>query len=319
MSNDQFHIIGEVVFLGLLAEPFFHSATDLLMHEEYGKAAVGYVIGVSLALIGLIVLGVIDLGPLKSQLLRGWIGPVAGNIWAWLGLLFLTFVWLSGPRFVERIQWAMTSPPPSAASTASTVPHAHADIAAKEQPQAVAARLETPLAREASQPIETPQTQAGRYFKRFNPPRPMADLVDREWISLGTLYSTNVQRGSRGGTPWEKRYLILLFLPDTRPIAEYALLLLLYGYWKIYNHRDVSAEWLEESLFQSGLRKEVPFELLLSPFELRRLNIDDVAQSHSIDGLISEKINLAKGGYYKLTDKGMTKAQEMFADLERRA
>jgi len=100
-------------------------------------------------------------------------------------------------------------------------------------------------------------------------------------------------------------------------------LLLLYGYWKIYNYPNVRAKLLEESLFQSGVRIErTLLESLTASLFVdadNRLNIDDVAKSHSIDGLISEKIRLAQGGFYSLTDQGLRKAQEMFADLVRRA
>jgi len=45
---------------------------------------------------------------------------------------------------------------------------------------------------------------AGRCFNRFNPPRPMNDLVDSEWIALGTLYSTYVERAASAGRSGRK-------------------------------------------------------------------------------------------------------------------
>lgn len=164
---------------------------------------------------------------------------------------------------------------------------------------------------------------ASRAFNRFNPPRPMVDLSDAEWVALGTLYSTSVQRGTTGGKEWENRYLILCFEIDYRPVPPYSLLMLLFGYQKIYGYLGVSAHYLEEGLFRSGLREpRGPLEFLntfASMFDERRLNVDDVAKAREIDGLISEKTGLAKGGYYNLTEKGLKKAEEMFADLVRRA
>ena len=44
-SDEQLRIIGDALFFGLLAEPFFHVATDALMNREYAKAVLGYAIG----------------------------------------------------------------------------------------------------------------------------------------------------------------------------------------------------------------------------------------------------------------------------------
>ena len=150
----------------------------------------------------------------------------------------------------------------------------------------------------------------------------MADKTNCEWINLGTLYSIHVASGSDGGKAWENRYLTLLFLPDSRPIAAFSLLMLLYGYSKIYGYQKVNAHYLEEGLFQSGLRQErTLLQIMANPIFLdeARLIVDEVAKSKAIDGLISEKMGLATGGHYSLTINGEKRAAEMFADLIRRA
>jgi hypothetical protein len=98
--------------------------------------------------------------------------------------------------------------------------------------------------------------------------------------------------------------------------------MLLYGYWRIYGYKSVSADYLDEGLFRSGLRpkRTVLEQLTRSPFSGEdRLHIDDVAKYQQVDGLISERTRLAEGGYYSLTDRGLKRAEEMFADLVRRA
>src|ERR1019366_583228 len=65
--------------------------------------------------------------------------------------------------------------------------------------------LTPPFATTLPQIEEDPES-AARYFEQFNPKRPMNDLTVSEWMALGALYSTHIQRGSDGGKEWERRY-----------------------------------------------------------------------------------------------------------------
>ncbi len=168
-------------------------------------------------------------------------------------------------------------------------------------------------------PQESNPEQAIQYFNKFKPDRPMTDLAEYEWCALGTLFSVQIESGAVNGRPWERRYLMLRFLPDSNPVAAYALLLLLYGYWRIYDFADVSANWLEQGLYCSGLRQESQFPYFWPKMQSDRLSVDSVAKFYALDGMISEKFGLAKGGFYKLTHAGARKAQAMFVDLVRRA
>jgi hypothetical protein len=78
-SHELTQIVGEAVFFGLLAEPFFHVGTDLLMNKEYGRAAIAYFIGSIPATLGLIVLGVISVGPISAPPIRTWISPIISD------------------------------------------------------------------------------------------------------------------------------------------------------------------------------------------------------------------------------------------------
>jgi len=105
LNSDQTRILGEGVFCSLLAEPFFHSATDCLMRKEYLRALVGYLVGIVPAAIGLIVLNVIDVGPFRTTITQ-WIHPIIANPFCWLQLWFFLLLWLCGPRFLEKIRMA---------------------------------------------------------------------------------------------------------------------------------------------------------------------------------------------------------------------
>jgi hypothetical protein len=113
LSDEQLRILGDALFFGLLAEPFFHVGTDALMSREYGKAAIAYFIGSIPAMAGLIVLGILSLGPLTPSTIGHWIQPVVVNPYYWLMLWFILLVSLGGPRFVERIKLASTTAVPS--------------------------------------------------------------------------------------------------------------------------------------------------------------------------------------------------------------
>jgi hypothetical protein len=101
-SREVVHILGEGLFLEVFASPFFHVGTDALMHREYGRAAISYLVGCILAGLGLIVLGVFSLGPLSGPLIRNWIYPIVADPRWWLALLFFLLLWLGGPRWIEK-------------------------------------------------------------------------------------------------------------------------------------------------------------------------------------------------------------------------
>ena len=147
----------------------------------------------------------------------------------------------------------------------------------------------------------------------------MIDFDNNEWVKLEALFGVEFETVNGQ----QQRYLTLKFPPDRSPKDGYSLLLLLFGYRQIYGWQDVSANGLEECLYRSKLRvQRTLIESIIStgnPFDTGRLSVDDVAKRTALQGLISEKVHLAKGGYYHLTDGGIAKAQEMFIDLVRRA
>jgi hypothetical protein len=113
LTDAQLRILGDALFFGLLAEPFFHVATDALMNREFGKAAVAYLIGSIPALAGLIVLGILSAGPFTPSSVALWIHPIVVNPYSWFVLWFVLFFWLTGPRFLERMRAAWRKRVPS--------------------------------------------------------------------------------------------------------------------------------------------------------------------------------------------------------------
>jgi hypothetical protein len=106
LSDEQLRILGDALFFGLLAEPFFHVATNALMNREFGKAAVAYLIGSIPALAGLIVLGILSAGPFTPSSVALWIHPIVVNSYSWFALWFVLLLWLAGPRLIERMREA---------------------------------------------------------------------------------------------------------------------------------------------------------------------------------------------------------------------
>jgi hypothetical protein len=162
---------------------------------------------------------------------------------------------------------------------------------------------------------------ARRAFNALSPTRPMTDFEEKEWLRLDVLYAVHVETIDSK----ELRYLTLKFLPDRRPEDAFSLLLILYGYRQIYRWQDVGAGGLEECLYLSNVRKRLTTLDMIagrSPLfdsHADRLNVDDIAKSPALRELVSEKIHLAKGGFYQLTDRGFATAQDLFGDLVRRA
>jgi hypothetical protein len=162
---------------------------------------------------------------------------------------------------------------------------------------------------------------ARRAFNAFSPTRPMTDLEEKEWLRLDVLFGVRVETVDSQ----ERRYLTLKFLPDRNPQDAFSLLLILYGYRQIYGWQDVRASGLEESLYLSNVRKkQTTMDMIFGRSTIfdthaDRLNVDDVAKASALRNLMSEKIHLAKGGFYELTETGIKTAQDLFTDLVRRS
>jgi hypothetical protein len=120
------------VFIDLLAAPFCYEGSTALMAKQYGKAAVGYGIGIPLALIGLAVAGVF--GARHGTSTAEWIYPVASDPRWWIAVLFLALLWLGGPHFIERMRFALTDRPSTSgiktaiATTTANEPHVVIDF-----------------------------------------------------------------------------------------------------------------------------------------------------------------------------------------------
>ena len=134
---------------------------------------------------------------------------------------------------------------------------------------------------------------------------------------LGTLFEA-VNKTSVGG---KKAYLRLKFLPDTANRDTDALLLLIYGYSRIY-YGEVGIGKVEQSLIESGCCQDEPLRQFLGNSLLgakQESFVDELARSPLLVGKLSQKLGLAQGGYYRLTDTGETEASALFEDLVRRA
>lgn len=165
----------------------------------------------------------------------------------------------------------------------------------------------------------------------FHTERPMSDLPASDWLKLGTLYdiesiSNSWNIGNKTQTD-KTHTLKLRFLPDTTDREEDALLLLLYGYRQIYGREKVEARKLERGLYLSNCRRQLPrqtaaqqaIEALSGHIREDRIDIDELAKSFALSGKISEKFDLATGGFYTITDRGVAVIEKLFLDLVRRA
>jgi hypothetical protein len=322
--------VGVFIVLELFAVPFGYEGASAIMNRQWGRAFTAYLLGLPIAVGGLLVIGVPVLGSHLTGAvggsLFGFLKPLS-NPYFVVALLIGVLVWLHSTGRVKVSPKVASAPSPQhiLAPIQEKLPVGVGTKEASDGTPKIASlpkkQPEPEVRRQPDAPLGDPEL-AARCFNRFNPPRPMIDLTNREWIELGMLYSIHVRRGNDGGKAWENRYLTLLFLPDSRPVEQFALLMLMYGWLKIYGYSKVTAHYLEEGLYQSGVRQErTGFDRLITPIFLNddRLIIDDVAKSHAIDGLISEKMGLAKGGYYTLTEQGTKRAADMYVDLIRRA
>jgi hypothetical protein len=167
-------------------------------------------------------------------------------------------------------------------------------------------------------------SQGAKYYESFKSSRPFADLMEGEWVKLGTLY----QRDSVSDilSMENREALKLRFPPDCPDIDRpgFTLLLLIFGYRQIYRADEVMARSLETGLYLSGCRRhaEVPaIEILVGHIFSKKdlLDVDEVVKSPILVGFVSKKIRLSKGGFYRLTDIGLTRAVAMFEDLVERA
>jgi hypothetical protein len=346
-SDEQLRILGDALFFGLLAEPFFHVATDALMNREYGKAVVAYLVGSIPGAAGLIVLGILSVGPFTPSTIGRWIHPIVVNPYCWLMLWFVLLLWLAGPRFVERMRTAWNvkpeqrqpvstpkkemSPETPAALRATaavlqsrplgeepakpTVPRAETKI--RKPPSATEART-IAMAREIDRKSAMREA-ARRAFNGFSSNRPMTDLPEEEWIKLGTLFGVFSSKVSVEGE--ETPNLKFKFLPDTASRDEDALLLLIYGYGRIYEGDEASVTKLEESLSESGCCQAEKLRRMLSGDALFGQKsdsfVDELVRSPELAGKTSAKLGLAQGGYYRLTAMGAKDAVDLFEDLVR--
>jgi hypothetical protein len=116
-----------------------------------------------------------------------------------------------------------------------------------------------------------------------------------------------------------KRGLVKLrFLSDRATKNDDALFLVLYGYKLLLNMTDVPVRGLNQSLTESGCRKELSdLEGALALAD-RRLDVDRLAELNVVNGLL-QKHSLSKGGLYRLTETGLGKAKNLFIYMRDRA
>ena len=312
--------------------------------RPWRRIVAGYLAGLALAYFGLAVVGWIT--PDFGRSIAPWARPIATDVRWSLPILLFVLLWIGGPHFVERMRAAWhTKPQPQrpAPGPKKVSPETLAALrgtAAVLQSRPVGEEPAKPIAVQGEVKVSKPMSAeiqrtlataaeidrevakreaARRVFNAFSPNRPMTDLPELEWIKLRTLFDV-VTKASVGNQ--KTSYLKLKFLPDTENRDEDALLLLIYGYGRIY-FREASIGKLEESLTSSGCCVDVNLRRMLSRDRLFGEKpdsfVDELVRSPALAGKISQKLGLAQGGYYKLTDKGAKDATNLFEDLVRRA
>jgi hypothetical protein len=280
------------------------------------------------------------------------------NPWFWTTVLVSAVVGIGGAKFIER-RWVVWQAEPRPARSKTPTAKQRVEVSEgvlamasvlRAQPAgdpsekdvavgpvipltepprvrivpSIEAKPRKPLSEQAQRTVEKAaeidrltkkREDARRAFNALSPSRPMTDLDEDEWLKLDLLFRRNNQE------------LSLKFPPDTTNRDEDALLLLLFGYRQIYDREKVEARTLERGLYLSNCRRRLPpltgtgamLEMATGHTRDDRIDVDELAKSWVLEGEISEKFGLASGGFYAITDKGMTEIRKLFDDLVRRA
>jgi len=122
----------------------------------------------------------------------------------------------------------------------------------------------------------------------------------------------------------EKGMLYLKFAPDTRAQEDAdVILLLVYGYKLLRQLDEVPVKDLFDSLVQSGVRRRYPdttygaMERFIHGTNMMP-DLDGIAASYLSNRLLY-KGGLARGGIYKITNAGISRANYLLADMIERA
>lgn len=155
--------------------------------------------------------------------------------------------------------------------------------------------------------------KAASAYAYFQTSLSMGEYLPLEWLKFGALYALHPTLAADRKI---NRLLMLRFPPETaEPVAD-TLLLILYGYKRIYGEDGASVEILQKALWESGARQKNNLDRLP---EGASINIDDLVRKWVLRDLISDKFRLAEGGAYRLTEQGERRAAALFENLADRA
>jgi len=141
----------------------------------------------------------------------------------------------------------------------------------------------------------------------------MGEHLPLEWLNFGAIYALHPTLAADRKIG---RLLMLRFQPDTSDPATDVLLLILYGYKRIYGSDEVGVEVLEKALWESGVRQSNNLDRLP---EGSLINVDEIVRKRALKDLVSPKFRLSEGGAYRLTEQGERAATVLFEDMANRA
>jgi hypothetical protein len=149
-------------------------------------------------------------------------------------------------------------------------------------------------------------------------PRSPSLIINEEWsaelVRWSQLYEEyDVENG---------RELRLRFLPDTNDQASDALLLICHGYKVIRNVDSININFVHDQieylLQHAPNTRQSPLSRMMMPFSRSLGERGDFGQKPLGAGDI-ERVGLSRGGEYRLTSSGESKADSLARDLIKRA
>jgi hypothetical protein len=222
---------------------------------------------------------------------------------AWLGAPTLTILVIVALSWIDGRRRRMIEPESATSGSALSVPNEHepqphVELPKKNIPPETREALDAMASALHWRPVEpAPASLKINADVQVSRPRWAQDGYVPTHEDLAIVYGVDKQRG----------IVTLKFQSDRPSKHEDALFLLLYGYKLLLNIDNVEVWKLNQSLADSGCRKE-----------LSNLDVDRLADSSVEHGML-RKHGLSRGGFYSFCETGLGKARILFIYMRDRA